>query len=112
MNQHPLTDRQREALLILFRSPEGVDRSRCVTQGVWNSLRKRDLTIYRRPFDRLTDKGRSVAESLAAAPDAASPCPACGGPTLAPDPARPEERGHYCEQCGRPYNLATGEEML
>lgn len=60
----PLTDKQREALLILLRSREGVDRSNRVTQGVWNSLRKRGLTIYRRPFDRLTDKGRRVAESL------------------------------------------------
>lgn len=64
MTEKPLTDRQREALLILIRSVDGVDRSRRVTQGVWTSLRKRGLTIYRRPFDRLTDEGRRVAFAL------------------------------------------------
>lgn len=64
MTERPLTERQREALLLLLRSPSGVDRANRVQQGVWNSLRKRGLTIYRRPFDRLTDAGRTVAESL------------------------------------------------
>lgn len=59
-----LTARQVEALLILLHSPSGKDRWNRVQQGVWNSLRKRGLTIYYRPFDMLTDAGRAVAETL------------------------------------------------
>lgn len=31
---------------------------------------------------------------------AGRPCPECGGPTVAADPERDEERGDYCEPCG------------
>lgn len=32
--------------------------------------------------------------------DSTTPCRLCGGPTIPPDPNRPEEEGHYCEACG------------
>jgi predicted RNA-binding Zn-ribbon protein involved in translation (DUF1610 family) len=52
---------------------------------------------------RITDAGRAAVGAPVPAEAEAAPvaCPFCGAATVAPDPSRPEEEGHYCERCGR-----------
>ena len=39
-------------------------------------------------------------------------CPQCNGPTIPPDPTRPEEHGDYCEACGIPWDADGSSRMI